>query len=96
MALNQSGVSVNVKVNVANNRIVATPAPIGVTWPTSSSVKTVKSQFNSVDTVSELTDVTGTPQNGYTLVYNSTLQKYVVQQLTVEDITITSLDGGSF
>lgn len=88
MPINQSGLSVNVKVNLANNRIVASSS--------SSPVKTVKSQFNSVDTVSELTDVTGTPQNGYTLVYNSTLQKYVVQQLTVEDITITSLDGGSF
>lgn len=96
MALNQSGVSVNVKVNVANNRIVATPAPIGVTWPTSSSVKTVKSQFNSVDTIAELTDVTGTPQDGYTLVYNASLNKFVVQQITVEDINITSLDGGTF
>lgn len=88
MAVNQSGSSVNVKVSLANNRIVASSS--------SSPVKTVKSQFNTVDTVSELSDVMGTPQNGYTLVYNSTLNKYVVQQLSAEDITIASLDGGTF
>lgn len=96
MALSQSSVNVNVKVNVANNRIVATPTPVGVTWPTSSSVKTVKSQFNSVDTIAELSDVTGTPQDGYTLVYNASLNKYVSQQITTADINITSLDGGTF
>lgn len=88
MPINQSGLSVNVKVNLANNRIVSS---------STSQVKTLKTQFNSVDAVSELTDVVvNAPQDGFTLVYDSVLGKYVVQKLTSEDINISSLDGGTF
>lgn len=87
MPISQSGLNVNVKVSLSNNRITSS---------SSTPVKTIKSQFNSVDTVSELTDVEGTPQDGYTLVYDSTLRKYVLQQLSSEDINIASLDGGTF
>jgi hypothetical protein len=87
MPINQSGLSVNVKVKLANDRIVSS---------SSSPVKTVKTQFRTVDEISELIDVTGTPQDGFTLVYDSTLGKYVVQQLSGENINLASLDGGNF
>jgi hypothetical protein len=99
MPINQSGLSVNVRVSVSNNRITDNNVNLEnnrIIYPTAAPVKTVKSQFNSVDTVSELTDVEGTPQDGFTLVYDSTLQKYVLQQLSSEDINISSLDGGTF
>lgn len=87
MPINQSGLNVNVKVNLSN-------APITTYSP--SPVKTIKSQFGAVDTVSELVDVTGTPSNGHTLVYNSSLNKYVIQQLSSENINLVSVDGGTF
>jgi len=87
MPINQSGLNVNVKVNLPGS-------PIN-TYNTSP-VKTIKSQFGAVDTVAELNDVTGTPSNGHTLVYNSTLNKYVVQQLSSENINLVSVDGGTF
>jgi hypothetical protein len=99
MPINQSGLSVNVRVSVSNNRITDNNVNLDnnrIIFPSTSPVKTVKSQFNSVDTVSELTDVEGTPQDGFTLVYDSILQKYVLQQLSSEEINITSIDGGTF
>lgn len=98
MPISQSGLSVKVRVGVSNNRITDSNVNLDnrIIYPSTSPVKTVKSQFNSVDTVSELTDVEGTPQDGYTLVYDSALRKYVLQQLSSEDINISSLDGGTF
>jgi len=71
---------------------VVTP-PVGAP----STVTTLKSQFATVDAVGEMKDVIeGTPQDGYTLVYDSALNKYVVQQLTNQDINLASVDGGTF
>lgn len=94
MGINQSSLAVNVKVNLdANNRLkVVTPAVGG-----QSTVTTLKSQFATVDAIGELKDVIeGTPQDGYTLVYDSATNKYVVQQLTNQDINLASVDGGTF
>lgn len=94
MGINQSALNINVKVNLdANNRLkVTTPAVGGP-----STVTTLKSQFATVDAVGEMKDVVeGTPQDGYTLVYDSALNKYVVQQLTNQDINLASVDGGTF
>lgn len=89
MALNQSSLNVRVKVNVDNNRISVVDGP--------STVTTLKSQFATVQAIGEMKDVIeGTPQNGYTLVYDSAADKYVVQQLTNEDINLASVDGGTF
>ena len=86
MPINQSSLQVNVKVNLSNNINVSVPrASI-----TNNSITTLKSQFNNVDTLAELGDVIiGTPQDGDTLVYDSSLNKYVIQQLEF-------IDGGSF
>lgn len=65
--------SLQVKVNLSNN-----------------SITTLKSQFASISTLAQLGDVIiGSPQDGDLLVYDSSLDKYVIQQ-------IESIDGGSF
>lgn len=90
MAINQSAVNVRVKVNLDNNnrlRVVDGPG----------TVTTLKSQLATVDALGEMKDVIeGTPQDGFTLVYDSALNKYVVQQLTNQDINLASVDGGTF
>ena len=86
MPINQTALQVNVRVNLSNTVNVSVPrASI-----TNNSITTLKSQFASIDTLAELGDViTGSPQDGDLLVYDSSLNKYVVQQLE-------SIDGGSF
>lgn len=96
MPIIQSSLDVNVKVNLANNRILAHQVTVPAASFSSSPVKTIKSQFAAVDTLAELADVTGTPSNGHTLVYNTSLSKYVVQQLSSENINLVSIDGGTF
>jgi len=94
MGINQSALAINVKVNLdANNRLKVVTPPVGAP----STVTTLKSQFATVDAISEMKDVIeGSPQDGYTLVYDSALNKYVVQQLTNQDINLASVDGGTF
>ncbi len=94
MGINQSALAINVKVNLdANNRLKVVTPPVGAP----STVTTLKSQFATVDAVGEMKDVIeGSPQDGYTLVYDSALNKYVVQQLTNQDINLASVDGGTF
>lgn len=88
MPINQTSLQVNVRVNLSNTVNVSVPrASI-----TNNSITTLKSQFApvSIDTLAELSDViTGSPQDGDLLVYDSSLNKYVIQQLE-------SIDGGSF
>jgi hypothetical protein len=87
MALNQSALSLNVKLNLSNTRISTTP-----TQPV-----TLKSQQKTISTINELTDVVETtPESGQTLVYDATIDKYIVKKLTTSDLDLTSLDGGTF
>lgn len=87
MALNQSALSLNVKLNLSNTRISTTP-----TQPV-----TLKSQIKTISTINELTDVVETaPETGQTLVYDATVDKYIVKKLTTADLDLTSLDGGTF
>lgn len=87
MAINQAGLNVNVRVNLANNRLATAPTqPI-----------TLKASARTINTLKDITDVVeGSPQDGFTLVYNAATDKYEVKQLTVSDINITGLDGGTF
>ena len=94
MAINQSSLNVTVKakesiaVGVPNRRTAAT---------TNTQPITLKSQARTVNYLEDMIDVVeGTPQDGFTLVYNSATDKYVVQQLSSSQINITSLDGGTF
>lgn len=58
---------------------------------------TVKSSARNISQLKDISDIVeGTPSNGDTLVYNSTLDKYEVRQLSSNNITITALDGGTF
>jgi len=87
MPINQSALSLNVRLNLANTKITTTPAqPV-----------TLKSQFKTISTLNELTDVVETaPESGQTLVYDATVDKYIVKKLTTADLDLTSLDGGTF
>ena len=78
MPINQTALQVNVRVNLSNTVNVSVPrASI-----TNNSITTLKSQFASIDTLAELGDVIiGSPQDGDLLVYDSSLNKYVIQQL---------------
>jgi hypothetical protein len=65
--------------------------------PSGNQPVTVKSTARSINEIRDIGDVVeGSPTNGATLVYNSTLDKYEVRQLTSNNITITALDGGTF
>jgi hypothetical protein len=48
--------------------------------------------------LSELLDVeiTGTPSNGYAVIYNSETNKYDVRPIEVADIALDLIDGGTF
>lgn len=87
MAINQAGLNVNVKVNLANTRLSTPPTqPI-----------TLKATARTINNLKDLTDVVeGTPSSGMTLVYNAATDKYEVKTLSSNNITITALDGGTF
>lgn len=87
MAINQAGLNVNVKVNLANTRLSTPPTqPI-----------TLKATARTINTLKDLTDVVeGAPITGMTLVYNASTDKYEVTTLSSENINITALDGGTF
>lgn len=89
MPINQSGLSATVRVSLANNRLT--------TATTNNIITTLKGQSVSITQLANLLDVVeGTPQDGYTLVYDAAQDKYVIQRLTSNNINISSLDGGSF
>lgn len=92
--INQSSINVTVRVK----------EPISVTVPdrrTAATTNTqpivLKGQTRTIAYLQDLLDVNEASQsNGATLVYDSALDKYVVKQLTLGDLEITSLDGGTF
>jgi hypothetical protein len=94
MPLNSGGINITVStkpsisVGITDSRTAATAniQPVAI-----------KALARSINTLSDIPDVIETaPQNGYTLVYNATTDKYEVKQLTVSDINIETLDGGTF
>lgn len=87
MAINQAGLNVNVKVNLANTRLSTPPTqPI-----------TLKATARTINNLKDLSDVIeGTPSTGMTLVYNAATDKYEVTTLSSNNITISGLDGGIF
>lgn len=87
MAINQAGLNVNVKVNLANTRLSTPPTqPI-----------TLKASARTINNLKDLTDVVeGAPSTGMTLVYNASTDKYEVKTLSTSDINVGSIDGGTF
>jgi hypothetical protein len=61
---------------------------VKINYPAANNVST-----NRLDTKSDVEEIS--PANGYILVYRSTDDKYVVQQLSLDYLSGT-LDGGSF
>jgi hypothetical protein len=61
---------------------------VKINYPVAGSVFT-----NRLDTKSDVEEIS--PANGYVLVYRSTDDKYVVQQLSLDYLS-GALDGGSF
>lgn len=78
----------NIKASVANNGAVSTQA----------TTLTLKNTLKDEITIRELSNVIeGTPGEGDTIVYNSTLNKYEVKPITITANTIiTEIDGGTF
>ena len=94
MPINQAGLNVTVRVptsvtvGVPNRRTAAT---------TNTQPVTLKATARTISQLRDITDVVeNTPSDGHTLVYDSASDKYIVKQLTASDISITSLDGGTF
>jgi len=87
MAINQAGLNVNVKVNLANNRLSTPPTqPI-----------TLKATARTINTLKDIADVVeGTPTDGMTLVYNASTDKYEVKTLSSDNITLGAINGGTF
>lgn len=59
----------------------------------SSAPVTLKTSAVRLDTLVDVEEIS--PANGHTLVYRSSDDKYVVQQLSLENVS-GALDGGSF
>jgi hypothetical protein len=87
MAINQAGLNVNVKVNLANNRLSTPPTqPI-----------TLKATARTINNIKDLSDVVeGSPVDGMTLVYNAATDKYEVRNLNAQDIALQNINGGTF
>lgn len=86
MAINQAGLNVTVKL--PNRRTSAT---------TNTQPITLKATARTISQIRDIADVIETsPSDGSTLVYDSASDKYIVKQLTTNDISITGLDGGTF
>lgn len=94
MAINQS--SINVTVRTRPSTVVATTDRRAAATTNTQPI-TLKSQSRTANFIEDMLDVIeASPQDGFTLVYNSSNDKYEVKQLTSTDINITALDGGTF
>lgn len=94
MAINQS--SINVTVKTRPSTVVATTDRRAAATTNTQPI-TLKSQARTVNYIDDMLDVIeAAPQDGFTLVYNSSLDKYEVKQLSSTEINITGLDGGTF
>jgi len=94
MPINTGNINVTVKakpiitVGATDRRTLAT---------TNTQPVTLKSQARTINQMADIADVLEvTPTDGDTLVYNSVTDKYEVKKLNASDITIDSLDGGTF
>jgi len=71
------------------------PVTVGATTRTTVANLNFKPKPNVA--LAEIVDVSTTDvQDGFALVYNSSLGKYVTQSLANADISITSITGGTF
>ena len=58
---------------------------------------TLKSTARTISSLSDITDIDESSiVDGATLVYNSSTDKYEVRKITTDEVTITSLNGGTF
>jgi len=94
MAIVSGGINVTVKtkpaisVGVTDKRTAAT---------TNTQPVTVKAVARSINQLADILDVVeASPEDGNTLVYNAASDKYEVKKLSVADITVDNLDGGTF
>jgi hypothetical protein len=81
MAINQGGIKVTLQAR-----------PSGTSQPV-----TLKSTARTINTLKDIADVVEvSPQDGHTLVYNAATDKYEVKQLSITDIGVDEIDGGTF
>lgn len=75
-----SAISSNIRVSLSSGAVRSGgPVALGVS--------------SRLDSLADVVEIS--PANGHTLVYRSSDDKYVVQQLSLDDIT-GGLDGGTF
>jgi hypothetical protein len=94
MPIATGGINVTVKakpaisVEMTDKRTAAT---------TNTQPVTIKAVARTVNQLADILDVVeASPEDGNTLVYNAATDKYEVKKLTVADITVDNLDGGTF
>jgi hypothetical protein len=81
MAINQGGIKVTIQSKST-----------GLSQPV-----TLKSSARTINALKDIADVVETsPQTGHTLVYNAATDKYEVKQLSIADIGVDEIDGGTF
>ena len=78
---------------VTSSNIKATVNSSGGVIQSSAPVTLKTSAVSRLDTLVDVEEIS--PANGHTLVYRSSDDKYVVQQLSLENVS-GALDGGSF
>jgi hypothetical protein len=78
---------------VTSSTIKATVNTGGGSIQSSAPVTLKAASAGRIDTLADVEEVS--PANGHTLVYRSSDDKYVVQQLSLENVS-GALDGGSF
>ena len=76
-------VSSNIKVTLSSGGMIQSGTPV--------TLKTINN--NRLDTLIDVEEIS--PANGQTLVYRSSDDKYVVQQISLENVS-GALDGGTF
>ncbi len=78
---------------VTSSNIKATVNSSGGVIQSSAPVTLKNSPINRLDALTDV--IEANPANGHTLVYRSSDDKYVVQQLSLENVS-GALDGGDF
>lgn len=92
MAINQGGINVTLRPSDTTLNVVQPRVSTGKNQPV-----TLKSTTRTINELKELADVVeASPQDGNTLVYNAATDKYEVKQLTISNINVDEIDGGTF
>jgi hypothetical protein len=92
MAINQGGINVTLRTSDKVLNVVQPRSALSNNQPV-----TLKSTARTINVLKDIADVVEvSPQDGHTLVYNAATDKYEVKQLTISNIGVDEIDGGTF